>query len=91
MQFFRVAGSIFQRRRQRFNSSHNEAFFVASCVSNENLPQWRFTSRVDCLEQAEQFENDHDNDNYSDYVEDVSIHARDSYQSNGVVGSVYRE
>jgi hypothetical protein len=27
------------------------------------------------LEQAEQFEDDHDNDNYSDYVEDTSVHA----------------
>jgi hypothetical protein len=27
------------------------------------------------LEQAEQFEHDYDNDNYSDYVEDVSVHA----------------
>jgi hypothetical protein len=27
------------------------------------------------LEEAEQFEQDHDNDNYSDYVEDASVHA----------------
>ena len=27
------------------------------------------------LEQAEQFEHDYDNNNYSDYVEDVSVHA----------------
>jgi hypothetical protein len=27
------------------------------------------------LEQAEQFEDDHDNDNYSDYVEDALVHA----------------
>jgi hypothetical protein len=29
------------------------------------------------LEQAEQFEDDHDNNNYSDYVEDTSVHAAD--------------
>jgi len=29
------------------------------------------------LEQAEQFEHDYDYDNYSDYVEDVSVHAED--------------
>jgi hypothetical protein len=29
------------------------------------------------LEQAEQFEHDYDNDNYSDYVEDVSVHVVD--------------
>jgi hypothetical protein len=27
------------------------------------------------LEQAERFEDDHDNDNYSDYIEDASVHA----------------
>jgi hypothetical protein len=27
------------------------------------------------LEEAEQFEHDYDNDNYADYVEDVSVHA----------------
>jgi hypothetical protein len=30
------------------------------------------------LEQAEQFEDNHDNDNYSDYVEDASVHAGDN-------------
>jgi hypothetical protein len=29
------------------------------------------------LEQAEQFEHDHDNDDDSNYVENVSIHAGD--------------
>jgi hypothetical protein len=29
------------------------------------------------LEQAEQFEDDYDNDNYSDYVENASVHAGD--------------
>ena len=29
------------------------------------------------LEKAEQFEHDYDNDNYSDYVEDASVHAVD--------------
>ena len=32
------------------------------------------------LEQAEQFEHDHDNDDHSNYVKNVSIHAGDSYQ-----------
>jgi hypothetical protein len=32
------------------------------------------------LEQVEQFEHDHDNDNHSNYVKDVSIYAGDSYQ-----------
>ena len=29
------------------------------------------------LEQAEQFEHDYDNNDYSDYVEDASVHAGD--------------
>jgi hypothetical protein len=33
------------------------------------------------LEQAEQFKDDHYNDNYSDYVEDVSVHDGDSVDS----------
>jgi hypothetical protein len=41
------------------------------------------------LEQAQEFEDDHDNDNYSDYVEDVSVHAGDSYQSKCAVASIY--
>ncbi len=34
-------------------------------------PHWQ----SEFLEQAEQFEHDYDNDDYSDYVEDVSVHA----------------
>ena len=30
------------------------------------------------LEQPEEFEDDHDNDNHSNYVKDTSVHARDS-------------
>ena len=29
------------------------------------------------LEKAEQFEHDYDNNDYSDYIEDVSVHAGD--------------
>jgi hypothetical protein len=42
------------------------------------------------LEQSEKFEDNHDNDNYSYYVED-SVHARDSYQSECEVASIYSE
>ena len=35
---------------------------------------WRVTE-VAGLEEAEQFEHDHDNDNHSDDVEDASVHA----------------
>jgi hypothetical protein len=32
------------------------------------------TCKANFLKQAEQFEDDYDNNNYSDYVEDISIH-----------------
>jgi hypothetical protein len=35
------------------------------------------TSRADLLKQAQQFKDDYDNNNHSDYVEDASVHARD--------------
>ena len=31
--------------------------------------------KANFLKQAEQFEDDYDDNNYSDYVEDVSVHA----------------
>jgi hypothetical protein len=39
----------------------------------------QFTIKTN-LKQSEEFENNHDDDNYSYYVEDVSVHARQSYQ-----------
>ena len=41
------------------------------------------------LKQAEQLENDDDNDNDSDDVEDVSVHARDSYQIARAMVNIY--
>jgi len=42
--------------------------------------QHELTRRL-TLKYSEQFEHDYDNDNYSNYVEDVSVHTGDSYQS----------
>ena len=39
----------------------------------QQLPQ--FTIKTN-LKQSEEFEDNHDNDNYSDYIEDVSVHTR---------------
>jgi hypothetical protein len=39
----------------------------------------KFTIKTN-LKQSEEFEVNHDDDNYSYYVEDVSVHARQSYQ-----------
>ena len=64
---------------------HNETLSVAAMrVSN-----WQFTIKTN-LKQSEEFEDNHDNDNYSYYVED-SVHARDSYQSECEVASIYSE
>ena len=41
------------------------------------------------LKYAEQFEHDYDNDNYSNYVEDVSVHTGDSYQSECAMARIY--
>ena len=41
------------------------------------------------LKYAEQFEHDYDNDNYSNYVKDVSVHTGDSYQSEGAMARIY--
>jgi hypothetical protein len=40
---------------------------------------WQLHSSKALLEQPEDFENDHDNDNHSNYVKDVSAHTGDSY------------
>ena len=42
-----------------------------------SLHSWQLHRQAQFLEQAKQFEHDYDNDNYSDYVEDVSVHAVD--------------
>jgi hypothetical protein len=50
---------------------------------------YREVGRRSALEEPEQFEHNHDNDNYSDYVEDTSVHARDSYQTEAVAASIF--
>jgi hypothetical protein len=39
------------------------------------LRSWQSHPEANFLKQAEQFEDDYDNNNYSDYVEDASVHA----------------
>jgi len=41
------------------------------------------------LKYSEQFEHDYDNDNYSNYVKDVSVHTGDSYQSECAMARIY--
>jgi hypothetical protein len=41
------------------------------------------------LEQPEDFEDDHDNDDHSNYVKDISAHAGDSYQIARAMVKIY--
>jgi hypothetical protein len=44
-------------------------------LSNKESSSVGIHQRGRLLEQAEHFEDDHNNDNYSDYIEDASVHA----------------
>lgn len=46
-------------------------------VSNEDSSPRESHRQGRLLEKAKQFEYDYDDDNYSDYVEDASVHAAD--------------
>jgi hypothetical protein len=46
-------------------------------LSYEDASPWQAYQQGRLSEKAEQFEDDYDNDNYSDYVEDASVHAVD--------------
>jgi hypothetical protein len=41
------------------------------------------------LEQPEEFEDDHDNDNHSNYIKDVSAHAANLYQIAHAMVNIY--
>ena len=60
-----------------------------SRVSNEESSSLAIRRQRQLLEHPEDFEDDNDNDNYSDYVENVSVHAGDSYQKWCAVASIY--
>jgi len=49
----------------------------------------QFISKSWRLEQPEDFEENHDNENYSDYIEDASGHGGDLYQSESAVARNY--
>jgi hypothetical protein len=43
-------------------------------LSSRRCSSVRIPQQSRFLEQVEQFKDDHDNDNYSDYIEDASVH-----------------
>jgi hypothetical protein len=55
--------------------SDNEPLSVAMRISDEDPSLLAIAPQAQFLKQAEQFENDYDDNNYSDYVEDASVHA----------------
>ena len=63
----------FEKHCQLFGTD-NEALSVATRISNDRSSAVAVAARP-ILKQAEQFEDDYDNNNYSDYVEDASVHA----------------
>jgi hypothetical protein len=48
-----------------------------------------FQGKGELLEQPEDFEDDHDNDNHSNYVKDVSAHVGNSYQIARAMINIY--
>ena len=71
-----------EKRCELFFRSYNETLSVAAeCINEKDRSlTGNCTPQGELLEQPEDFEDDHDNDNHSNYVKDVSAHAGDSYQ-----------
>ena len=57
----------------------NEPLSVATRTAAKILRSLRLSRKANFLKQAEQLEDDYDDNNYSDYVEDASIHAVTNY------------
>ena len=67
----------FEKECQLFVGTDNETLNVAIRVRNEDSSPAAIDPQGRLLEKAKQFKHDDDNDNYSDYVEDASVHAED--------------
>jgi hypothetical protein len=61
-------------RCQLFGSDH-EPPSVATRISNEHSSLFAIATQGQLLKKAQQFEYDHDNNNYSDNIEDASVHS----------------
>ena len=77
----------FAKHCQLFGTN-NETLSVAMRISDEGPSLAAATRKANFLKQAEQFEDDYDNNNYSDYVEDASVHAVTDTRL-GFGGSIY--
>ncbi len=66
----------FKKRRKLIFGGNNESLsVVAMRLGNEESSSVAVRHQARLLEHSEDFEDDNDNDNYSDYVENVSVHA----------------
>jgi hypothetical protein len=54
------------------------------------VPSEQSHAQGERLEQPEDFEDDHDNDNHSNYIKDISVHKRQSYQIARAMVNTYR-
>ena len=72
--YWRPMADFESKRCQPFGS-HHESPIVAIRVSNEDPSLLAIAAQGQLLKKAEQFEYDYDNNNYSNYIEDVSVHA----------------
>jgi hypothetical protein len=66
-----------EKHRQPFVGTYDETLNVAMSISKRRFSLVAIAWQRRFLKQTEQFEHDYDNNNYSDYVEDASVHAED--------------
>jgi hypothetical protein len=86
----KIESPKFEKSCQLVIGVRNETFSVAAmCVSTTVLCWLKLASKADLLKKSKEFEDDHNNDNYSDDIEDASVHAGDSYQSECTVARIY--
>ena len=69
--------------------SHARRQFRWFALQDRELRASPNSNRSIDLKQSEQFEDNDDHDDYSNDIEDVPVHARDSYQAKCVVASIY--
>jgi hypothetical protein len=81
------------------NSRNTVSFSSARTTKRFPSSRWASAIQIGCaaqftikshLKYSKEFEYDHDNDNYSNYVEN-SVHVGDSYQTECAVARIYRK
>jgi hypothetical protein len=84
-----VISTLSSRKSSALHPAQRTAAVPVS-ISTKHSWAARTDQQPDFLKYAEQFEHDYDNDDYSNYVEDVSVHTGDSYQSECAMARIYR-